>query len=115
MDLARSILLEIEAHEGPNAPSSIEIEGYTKEEVNYHLGLLYNAGFIDAHEMNMARGTRYIAKNLTWEGHEFLDAARNETVWNNTKEAAKQYGGSIPLELIKGLLMKAASSYLGLG
>jgi hypothetical protein len=65
--------------------------------------------------MVMARGTQYIAKNLTWEGHEFLDAARNETVWNSTKETAKQYGGSIPLELMKGLLMKAASSYLGLG
>ncbi|MGH0418786.1 MULTISPECIES: DUF2513 domain-containing protein [Bacillus cereus group] len=23
--------------------------------------------------------------SLTWEGHEFLDAIKNDTVWNNVK------------------------------
>ena len=29
---------------------------------------------------------------LTWNGHQFLDNVRNDTVWNAVKEKAKQYG-----------------------
>ncbi|EOV9525803.1 DUF2513 domain-containing protein [Bacillus cytotoxicus] len=30
-------------------------------------------------------GTGWIYSSLTWEGHEFLDAIKNDTVWNNVK------------------------------
>lgn len=115
-DLIRSILLEIENCQDPQGANEIEIEGYSAAEVNYHIGLLCKAGMVESHQIALLDlpGGIYLNNNLTMEGHEFLDAARNDTVWNNSKEAAQKYGGSVPLELLKGLLMKAASAYLGL-
>ena len=36
-------------------------------------------------------------------------------VWNKAKEIIKDKGGSIPFEVLKGLLLKLASSLVGLG
>ena len=32
---------------------------------------------------------------LTWQGHEFLDAARNEDRWNQAKKTISEKGGSL--------------------
>ncbi len=114
MDLIRKILLQVEAHEQPHGPIQIKVEGYTREQISYHVGLLINAGYIEGYESGGTRSSHYAPRSLTWEGHEFLDAARNETVWNNTKEVVKEKGGSIPFELLKDLLIKGAAAYFGL-
>jgi hypothetical protein len=48
----------------------------------------------------------YRVKALTWEGHEFLDATKNETVWNKTKQLIADKGGSISIEVLKALLQQ---------
>jgi len=53
-------------------------------------------------------------QKLTWAGHDFLDAARNDTVWNSAKEKLISVGGSASLEILKALLVQTAKQLLGL-
>jgi hypothetical protein len=43
---------------------------------------------------------------LTYAGHEFLDSARSDTVWNKAKEKLLSTSGTITLEALKVLLPK---------
>lgn len=54
------------------------------------------------------------ALNVTWAGHEFLDTARNETVWTRTKELVKEKGGSASFEVVKALATQVSLAFLGL-
>ena len=42
---------------------------------------------------------------LTYEGHEFLDAARSDTLWNQGKRAVMQDTGVLTLEGLKICLL----------
>ena len=121
MDLIRDILLKIEefdfSEEGRTAnvqDLQNSFEGFTKAQVQYHYGLLCNANLMEAIDAGDASGDYYIPQGLTWEGHEFLDAARNQTVWDNTKAAIKKQGGSVPMDVLKALLIKGAATAFGL-
>ena len=46
------------------------------------------AGLIEAHTVQYLSGeTEVIVTGLTWEGHDFADAARSETIWAKAKES----------------------------
>jgi hypothetical protein len=49
-------------------------------------------------------GGPFIITNLTWKGHDFLDAARSDTVWNATKGPLAKVGAwtfGLVLEVLK--------------
>jgi hypothetical protein len=116
MELVRKILLTIEEKsQDPGGWVNLEIPGQTPETVSYHVMLLNEARLIEASNLSSTAGFDYRAKRLTWSGHEFLDAARNENVWNQVKQVVKEKGGSIPFEVLKGLVMKAACALFGIG
>jgi len=46
-------------------------------------------------------GSIWKAKRLTWAGHEFIEAARNDTVWHKTKTLVKEKTGTLTLEVLK--------------
>jgi hypothetical protein len=52
--------------------------------------------------------------NLTWEGHDFIAAARNDTIWSHAKEKAKSVGGSLSLAVFKQLLDSLIKHQLGI-
>ena len=86
MDLARNILFKIEEQSEPNGWAKIKMEDYSQEEISYHLKLLFQAGLIEADNLTASSGFEWKAKSLTWKGHEFLEAARNNSKWNNAKK-----------------------------
>jgi hypothetical protein len=49
---------------------------------------MIEAGLITGFTTNDERGTlaRGVILRLTWQGHEFLDAARNDTTWRKARE-----------------------------
>ena len=51
---------------------------------------------------------------LTWEGHEFLEAARNGGFWNQAKERLMKVTGGLAVDLLKALLVQYAKKGLGL-
>jgi hypothetical protein len=113
LDLVRKILFEVEKSPTPWGWVNLQIPGYSDEEISYHVKLLADAGLVQAKDLSSTAGFSWKPTALTWEGHEFLDAARNETVWNRTKEEVKQKGGAVSFEVLKHLLIKGVSALFG--
>lgn len=115
-DLIRKLLLAIEETDEP--PDSIKIEGYEELIVNRHLELLEEAGYIEATPLRSAMPPYLMAvhvERLTWDGHDFLEAARNETVWKKARERIKSFGGGVSFAVLKTILIEVAKEELGLG
>jgi hypothetical protein len=115
MDLARKILFAIESCDDPLGPqSSLEVEGYADMVIAYHVKLLAQAGLIEADDVSEMGedGFRWWAGSLTWEGHEFLEAARDDTRWNKTKRLVSDKAGGLMFEALKFALMQGIKSQL---
>ena len=106
MDLIRQILLKMEEYPDPDGPPDIELENYSHEEIHHHIRLLAEAGFIFAENASGFGSIDMMPERITWEGYEFLDAARNENIWSEFKETLKEKGLAVPFALAQGLLME---------
>lgn len=114
LELARRILLAVEAHQEPVDNIELQFDGEDPERVSYHVKLLAQAGLIDAEDTSSMGHFEWTPASLTWQGHEFLDAIRNESVWRTTKDIAADKGGALPFEVIKAIAVKALTSMLGI-
>ena len=84
--------------------------------MSYHAVLLEEAGLVHASiskELSQRPKHFYIYR-LTWPGHEFLDAIRNESIWAKTKTVITDKGGSMTFDIVKGLALSYAKSGLGI-
>ncbi len=94
LDLVRRILLHLEGVEGSTSGFGGFIEdGYELPAIQYHVRLLHDAGLIEADEIVSGQ---WWPERMTWSGHEFLDAARNEELWQETKQRVETSTGSAP-------------------
>lgn len=75
--------------------------------------MAYQAGLIEA-IIEKATGDVCRAGDLTWNGHEFLDAIKNDTVWNDVKKTAAKHGGSLPFDIVKALAVKLVGNIVGI-
>jgi hypothetical protein len=116
MELVRKILLEMEQRGSHREQlNCLSIEGYNNEQVSYHIKLLHEAGLMEGIDMSSRSGFQWFAKSLTWDGHEFLDAAREDSRWNKAMKMGKEKGGSLTFELLKEVLVTLARGALGIG
>ena len=87
IDLVRKLLLYLEEKPDDKVVKDLELEGYSKGEVKYHFILMDQAGLLRCErEVSSSTSDRVIRVypfSLTWQGHEFIEAARNDTFWNN--------------------------------
>jgi hypothetical protein len=114
IDLIRTILLRIEESDDP---TKINIKDFSIDhsidQIHYHLSLLHEAGFI---HVNHFRGIILSVSGLTWNGHDFLAAARDKGRWEKAKEVIfNKLGSNIFIfDLLKQLLVDLAKQQLGL-
>lgn len=115
MDLIRKMLMDLEdggsrAWEGrdPNDKAARVKHGY-------HAYLLHDAKLICAANNSTDQSSlpRYTPLHLTWAGHEFLDAARDEGRWKQAKSLGADLGG-MAVSVLKELLVSLAKQQLGL-
>ncbi|HVN76941.1 MAG TPA: DUF2513 domain-containing protein [Thermoanaerobaculaceae bacterium] len=112
LDLIRKIVLAIEEAPTGFAPT-LSFDGYTQAQIGYHAWLLIDAGYATGADMtNMgSEGPEAMLRSLTWAGHEFADAARDDSRWNKALGMVKEKTGTVTIDLLKqllGTLMKAA-------
>jgi len=117
MDLVRMILLRVEAAETTGlSVSGLALDDYDSSTVARHIELLDEAGFVEA---ALLRGGGEIVgaqiQRLTWAGHDFLDAVRDDTTWQKTKQQVATVVGSASLEVIKAVATATTMRALGLG
>ena len=113
MELVRRILLEVEAR--PEFPGGrLRLDGYDGKVISNHVELLYEKGYIDAHKTNDEDGWAWMPKRLKWEGHDLLDAFRDESIWKKTKQSLLAVGGAATIEITKAIAVRWAKEKLGL-
>jgi hypothetical protein len=110
MDLIRTMLLEVEKSSSPSG-CRIEMPGYGREDLYYNAMLAREAGCIDA--KFLPNSTEFHVLRLTYAGHEFLDAARNDTLWAKAKEIVTKQTGTLTLEALKIALSTLIKNALG--
>ena len=116
IDLVRHILLFIEQHEHGTAPRDMAIDGYTEEQIGYHVHLMGQAGLLKVADVTSFSSTspEAIPISMLWDGHDFLDAARSETIWNRAKQKLGSNLTSVPFAVLKALLVDYVKESIGL-
>lgn len=116
LELIRKILLMVESSPTGYAPDEIIVEGYTAEQIGYHAYLMIQAGLVEGSDVtNMeSPGPEWRINNLTWWGHEFAEAARDESRWKKAMGIIKEKGGSITMDVLKDLLTSLMKGAFGI-
>jgi hypothetical protein len=116
MNLVRNIVLALEDYPAGFAPRDFAVEGYSDEEIGYHIYIMMEAGLIRGADVTThgSKSPQAITTGLTWAGHEFADAARDPKRWEKAMELTKEKAGSITLDVLAKLLTSLMSSALGL-
>ena len=115
-DVARAILLRLEATPANQYPEDVVLDGVAEDEVLEHIELLIDDGMIDGKVIHsgMGEGGRIYAvhiNRLTRRGHEFLANAKNDQVWAKTKAFITQRGGAVSLEILKTIVVRMATQH----
>jgi hypothetical protein len=109
MDFVREILLQIEKNDkfdGVSSVTMLHFDGHSEDQTEYHLSRMVQGGFLDG----VARGHRAVIKGLTWEGHQFLDEIRNDTIWQRVKGQAMAKTGGLSFDVVRALAIEEAAA-----
>ena len=117
MDLVRKMLFKMEQNPHGFNNKKLEIEGYSGEEIGYHAALMHEAGLIKGIDFThlQSESPDYRPHCLTWSGHDFLDACRNEGRWTQAKEIFSQLDGvtfDVAKQVLVSLMTTAATQLI---
>ena len=70
-----------------------------EQKEHHHLLLLCDDGYL-----KQIDGTKS-AFRLTAQGHDFIEAVRDDGIWEKTKRAVAESGGSATFEMVKSIAM----------
>lgn len=103
MDLVREILIEIEKSYVSTSICNLHIDGYDMETIAYHCKILHEAGLVSEYKPIYVddRLVTFFVGSLTWEGNDYLDKIRDNTIWKKTKDIIKDKGLPLVFETIK--------------
>lgn len=103
MDLLRNILFYVEDnYVAGGSAIQIGIDGYTQGEIYEHCLLAYEAGLIQKPiDVSTSNQKQCLVNNLTNSGFDYLDAIREDTIWNRTKQTIKEKGLPLIIDTIK--------------
>jgi hypothetical protein len=116
MNLIRKIALAIESSGSAINSELLQIEGYTKEQIAYHCELMNESGLIVANDTQTMQTPHpsFHINRLTSKGHDFVDAARSDSVWNKATTTVATTVSSVSIDVLIRYLKSIASAALGL-
>lgn len=116
MNLVREILVWAENQEHGSMNKNPEIPEYTEEEIAYHIYLMNKAGLVKAVETTSFgdKSPNAILLEVTWDGHEFLNAAKDDTIWEKAKTTLFKTSTSLTFDLLLEWLKAEGRQKLGL-
>ena len=116
MDLCRAILLEIESFPVGRSAMWDAIDSklsdvYGIDVVNEHVDLLNDAEFLKGYHDD---GASVGVEGLSWKGHDFIEAARSDSMWEKAKAELKAKGVGLSLDVLKSALVFFAKQAMGI-
>ena len=104
MDIVRRILFAVEETNGVDL-REIKVEKIDESIVGYHLVIMIEAGLIEGSYQSIdGYGCPHVlVSRLTWKGHDFLDACRDETRWKGAKDIISKVSG-VTFDVLKNVL-----------
>ncbi len=111
MDLIRALMF---AREGGEEDSPA-ISKYSQKEIEYHKALIIEAGLAEGAVAtgNFNEVMRADLDRLTWAGHDFIDSARDDTIWKKAKEKFMKPATSFTFDLLKEYLKAEIQARMG--
>ena len=109
MDLVRKILFAVEDSEDGNV--DLDNIGYDRDQIYLHVELMEERGLVDASIAHGSDGPghRILAcriRRLTWEGHDFLEMARRNDIWERAKKMCLKESGGLAIDILKDCLTR---------
>ena len=114
-DCIRDVLLELETfHIRVYKVDSFQncLLHYSSEQILYTLIKLYEGAYINAQLIRSSDGQliTFRVYDMTFQGHEFLEKIRSDTVWNQKLKPVFTTIGSMSLEVISSVANSAITS-----
>lgn len=118
MELIRQIAFVVEASDDDIDSETLAIDGYDEAQIGYHCDLMNESGLIHTVSTRTLGAettfaTFYIQR-LTSKGHDFVDAARNNTIWNKATATVASTVGGVTIDVMIRYLKFQAMTALGL-
>lgn len=118
LELVREILQWMEAQEeGRNVNTwDFDIPERTEREIGYHAYLMHQAGLIIAYDGTSLENDapNWIPSMITWAGHEFLAASRDNGLWEKAKKNVIGPAAGVSFTLLLEWLKAEAKQRLGI-
>ena len=116
MDLVRLLLIVYESvPEDSNVwwwNDTPEIPKFHKEEIDYHIALMCDAGLLKPTKIKVPKRDEItVGVRMTWDGHDFLEACRDENRWKKAKKIAGKVG-VFTIEILKQILAQLVQTQL---
>ncbi|NVK15883.1 MAG: DUF2513 domain-containing protein [Rhodobacteraceae bacterium] len=116
LDLLREILLAVEEYEPARISmlQSISPRDFSGTEAQnfHHINMLADAGYIKLAGKPTLAGD-YAVHGMTIAGHDFLDAIKEQSVWDHTKKRVGEVG-SWTLDVVLAVAKEEVKRRLGL-
>lgn len=120
-DFVREVMLTCANSKNSHGPSETEIRELaannqiSTNELGFTINRLYEAGFITNKVQYASDVPVMVAPgNLTWDGNEYLNNIRSNSVWSETKDKIKESGLSVSLQVLGSVASSIVKSKLGL-
>ena len=114
MELIRMVMLEAEKSKDPYELIDPKFEGHSETEISYHTALLVDAGLLHGKDRSAIGVFRWSAGALTWAGHEFVEAVRDDEIWKEALAITAKSGNGTVFELLTKALMSVLHRRAGL-
>jgi len=106
MDLVREILLIVESAPCTKESLNVTIPDVDDELVGYQIQIMMEAGLVHCANWSTEAYYDFRPQYLTWEGHEFLDACRDQGRWDKAKEIVQSTGAAVTFVVLKEILVQ---------
>lgn len=96
----------------------VRLPEYSKVDITYSVLKLIETGYLDAETHNTGSDClAFCINDITYDGHEFLQAIKSDTVWKDVKKVTKKIGSiSIPIisSIASSVISKLIANTMGL-
>ena len=114
MQLIRMVMLAAEKNKDPYELVDPKFEGHNETEISYHIALLDDAGLLHGQDRSAIGVFRWSAGALSWTGHEFVEAIRDEAVWKEAMDIAGNSDNGAVFDVLQKALIQVLEKRAGL-